>query len=392
VRPLVVLLDASISRSVAPNDTIAFTGLDVGSMHTLELIGVSSVCSVVLGENPRTVHATMDTTLTVHEVFEVRCPCSQTFGAGIFFSRDALGETPGGIYRMDPDGGNQTRLTTGRHDWAYPSSDGRLLAHERTSTTCSGNYCSSWSYFTIEDACGGKVADERGGVVEWSPDGRRILFMSGPEGPHVMNADGSDRLSLNEVTSHATWSPDGSRIAFASDDGYIYVIQPDGSGMVNLTNDPARQESPDWSPDGTLITYAVVGDSTFVDVAGGLWIFYGDIWVMGPDGSSRVCLVCDDTDERLPVWSPDGSMLAFRRDDRFGADTTVRGLYVVHADGSSPTMVTTPTAYYFAWSPDGTRIAFSRQDVFVINADGTGERQLTSHPAEEKVFAWAGGG
>lgn len=53
-----------------------------------------------------------------------------------------------------------------------------------------------------------------------------------------------------------TWSPDGTRIAFTSTrDGnaLIYVMKADGTGQTNISNDPAADDSPALSPDGTTL-------------------------------------------------------------------------------------------------------------------------------------------
>ena len=69
-----------------------------------------------------------------------------------------------------------------------------------------------------------------------------------------MNADGSGQTRLTDnpaVDISPTWSPDGKRIAFMSfRDGYpeIYVVNVDGGGLTRLTNHPAGGTAPAWSP------------------------------------------------------------------------------------------------------------------------------------------------
>jgi Tol biopolymer transport system component len=70
----------------------------------------------------------------------------------------------------------------------------------------------------------------------------------------------------------------GSRIAFMSDhDGNweVYLVNLDGSGLRRLTDSPARDGLPAWSPDGRTIA--------FVSDQGGIWA----VWAVSPDGSNR---------------------------------------------------------------------------------------------------------
>lgn len=85
----------------------------------------------------------------------------------------------------------------------------------------------------------------------------KIAFVSDRDGNfevYAMNSDGSSvtRLTNNPATEgEPAWSPDGTKIAFESGrDGNveIYVMNPDGSGQTRLTNNPADDEDLDWQP------------------------------------------------------------------------------------------------------------------------------------------------
>ena len=144
-----------------------------------------------------------------------------------------------------------------------------------------------------------------------------------------------------------------SKIAFLSkrDGNYeIYVMNADGSGQRRLTRDAALDLSPVWSPDGRKIAFVRFRDGN------------ADVYVMNGDGSGQ---------RRLA------------RGVRRGHRTRVSQAIAFAAP--SP-----------AWSPDGRRIAFvSNRDgnfeVYVMNADGSGQRNLTRSPANEGLFAWSPG-
>ena len=130
---------------------------------------------------------------------------------------------------------------------------------------------------------------------------------------------------------------------------------------------------------------------------------------MNADGSGQRRLTRNQGDHN-PAWSPDGRRIAFIRDQKFknqnssislvaGATTGVQywadfEVYVMNADGSGQRQLTQNGGGDPAWSPDGRRIAFTsyrigNSEVYLMNADGSGQRQLTRYPAQDGSPAWS---
>ena len=137
--------------------------------------------------------------------------------------------------------------------------------------------------------------------------------------------------------------PETAKIALASNrDGNwdIYLMNPDGSEVINLTQHPATDYYPVWSPTGAQLLFVSFRDGP------------ASLYLMDADGAN-VRRVSDQILTRLrAAWAPDGGGIAYMRLDE---------LYIATIDGKAITHLATIDGKHtgdLAWSPDGTEIAF----------------------------------
>ncbi|MCD6554272.1 MAG: hypothetical protein DRI52_06140 [Chloroflexi bacterium] len=230
-------------------------------------------------------------------------------------------------------------------------------------------------------------------LVECERDGNSDIF--------VMQADGSGLVNL---TNHPAWdgtpawSPDGTRIAFTSDrDGdnpQIYVMNADGSDVVRLTVSDGIDMMPSWSPDGQKIAFVSTRPYTLTLEGGQLMIDAGpEIWVMDADGGNPTRVSGGQEDQALyPAWAPDGPRLAYMNiSDRIDLIVHVLG----EESGQSLTTGAPFASWSPAWSPDGSQLAFmatqedGNKEIYVMNSDGSNWRNLTNSPSAEADPAWS---
>lgn len=218
-----------------------------------------------------------------------------------------------------------------------------------------------------------------------SPDGREIIFTSYKRGnpdlykraiSSTVEVPVSHRRGLN-ITG--AWSPDGSKIALAlSKDGNteIYTIARDGSSPNRLTVSHSANLSPAWSPDGSKIAF--VSDR----------LGKPQLFVMDASGGNVQRFPVSGGYIVNPAWSPKGDKLAYAR---------MAGgfqIFVANADGSNETQLTFEGSNERPrWSPDGRLIAFSskrggQEALYVMRADGSGQTRVSRTKGNSQHPVW----
>ncbi|HJO05147.1 MAG TPA: S9 family peptidase [Acidobacteriota bacterium] len=196
----------------------------------------------------------------------------------------------------------------------------------------------------------------------FSPDGGRVAYEAEGDIWIVDIADGS----TYRVTTHAStdgdvaWSPTGDEIAFVSRRGgkvdlWVASVAGERHGLRRLTDDDARERSPDWSPDGEWVAYEARRDDEHFFASG---IFS----VAAGGGAPRRLTPVDEVTNSTPRWSPDGSTLAFLS-DRSG----FTHVWIARSDGGDAREIDTgphdSISPHFevepVWSHDGSQILIS---------------------------------
>ncbi len=220
----------------------------------------------------------------------------------------------------------------------------------------------------------------------------------------VVNADGTGERKLTHprgemLDSQPDWSPDGSKIAFMRcvQSCQVWSVNASGTGLRRLGPCCDDRGDPAWSPTGKQIAYSRGWGRVENDQ-----IERTEIFLMNAGGGAARSLTRITAAKPFSAvvgaaaWSPNGKQLVFAvRNSKLGEPANGRAIFVINADGSGQRQLT-PWSLNgggrLDWSPDGELILFrvagakdQHGNIYTIHPDGSGLTQLTRYPAPKIV-------
>ncbi|MFQ6608342.1 MAG: DPP IV N-terminal domain-containing protein [Fidelibacterota bacterium] len=225
----------------------------------------------------------------------------------------------------------------------------------------------------------------RGGTyIDWSPDGKWLVFKFSQIYKIKVNGDSLTQLSFEGNNSYPAFSYDGRWIAYnrsvceGDSTCGIWLINSNGEGnrfIIDYGMYPA------WHPFSNQILYI-----RRVVMEGGQ-VLGDSVYVFDIENNENMPLFFLEGDNRYPKYSPDGEKIVFVSNAQ---------IWVMDSDGSNLIQITTEGGLYPSWSPDGSQIVYLRYSfptvcefreynlgekgdgaLWIMFADGTNQRQLT---------------
>ena len=243
-----------------------------------------------------------------------------------------------------------------------------------------------------------------------SPDGTHVAFLRTTEGStadsfelFVSNVDGGELRAISTANvsdrDPLVWSPDGTFLLLTTGPGEVLRYDVEGGAPVVIAHSAQVLQGAFQPPAGLQVLYET-------DAGGGL-----SLGLMNPDGTGARTIYAvsgyenqDGCGFGSAAWSPDGSRIAFLR--RPEGDPSQCRIFVINADGTGEQQLTTEPGEWtetdFLWSPDGTQIAFDRwhdaeangdwqiQPIGVVSASGGSVRSVGPTPVPDGgAFVWS---
>jgi Tol biopolymer transport system component/DNA-binding winged helix-turn-helix (wHTH) protein len=331
-------------------------------------------------------------------------PAFSPDGSSLAYSSDRNGDFEIYIKPLAP-GGRELPITRDGQQNVQPawSPDGKLLAYH------SRKRGGIW----VVPALGGvaRQLTDFGSRPAWSPDGAGIAFQSGglpdlsqaafnalpPSTIWIVPTERGTPRPLTQpgtpVGGHGspTWSPDGKRVVFMTNDiglSEVWAVSVDGAELKNLGLRGAKFYDPVYSPDGRFLYLAAA--------AGNFRLWRVPVSRAGlPEGEPREVANTGTVLTRHLAITPDGQRIAYSAMEMANHIGSVPIAPQSGEAAGPPALLTQDTTYrktMQAFSPGGEKIAYAvwRQgaegEVWMMDADGGNARQLTAEPA--RLLGW----
>jgi uncharacterized repeat protein (TIGR01451 family) len=257
------------------------------------------------------------------------------------------------------------------------------------------NQTGDWEVFRLEEAGNVSTINVSQGVgtddisPSRSPNGEWVAFSSNRDGNweiYVVSADGSQpqRMTFSAYANNInpTWGPNNLIVFQSNRNGNwdLFMVDVTTGAETQLTNTPTDELNPAWSPDGSRVVYQGNQDD--------LWQIYA--LIPQTDFVSRLSNGLHADFE--PNFSPDGGFIAFQAQFEDRPNSVI---YMMTSDGANAWVISDEAgnASNPVWSSDGTLLAYQSdldgdQDIYIYSVADGQVRQLTQNNVDDYAPAW----
>ena len=305
--------------------------------------------------------------LKLRSVNAVHLSPDGTRAAYVVESNDGSGRPYGQLWILTVADGKATRVGAEREPSGDPvwSPDGQWLAYAGRVGQKSGIvvvHADGSAPRLIAETMGTNAPLPGSSMTpSWSPDGKRLAFVSATPGPETADASGDP-----VVITRYLYKPDASEGLTRFNDNrrlHLFVVDVASGRIEQLTDGVFYEHSVDWSPNGGDLLYLTNRDADHDE------FFNYDIYAMKLSDKSTRRLSATESNEYHPRWSPDGRMVTFQATKRGLTDreTTMEDthVWVMNADGSGRRDLGAQIDNRQGvpqWTPDSAAVLFTVQE------------------------------